>query len=130
MRKLLKILGIAALAGCMVSSEAAFAFRGGFRGAGFHGYRGGFHGSAFRGGNQVWAGRWGGARPGWGGARWAGGRYGYYRPGWGVAATAAGLAATSPYWGGTYYGGAYNGGTACGPYAYYDPNYGCVPYQQ
>ena len=128
MTKWLKALGIFALVGCLVWSEAAFAFRGGgFRGGGFRG--GGFHGAGvraggFHGGGAL-AGRWGGARPGWGAGRWAGGRYGRYGygAGWGLAGAAA--LATAPYWSGNY-----NASYNCGAYAYYSPGYGCVPYQQ
>lgn len=83
--------------------------------AGRGGYRGGFvahRGYGFRGGG-MYAGRWGG--------RYGYGRYGYRRYGWGAAAAGLGVAAaTSPYWYGGYRN--YN----CGPYQYYDPNYGCV----
>jgi len=99
--------------------DQSSAFRGGFRGAGFHGvgfrgfgFRGvGFRGFGFRGvGFRRGWGYWGGRRAfGWRG--WRGRGWGY----WPALGVAAGIAAT-PYYGYAPYYGYYGGSPYYGYY--------------
>lgn len=132
MKRLGYLIASAALAGALVASGPAEAFRGGFGGGGFHGFGGGgWHGGSgwqggsfggWRGGGfggwgrgGMFAGRsvalggwnrgWGGRGWGWGGGWWPG-----YATGIGL-----GLAATYPWWGYSY---------PYYDYSYYDYPYG------
>ena len=125
----------------VTEADARFGRGGGYGGGG--GHRGMAVGRWYRGGL---------GRPGWGAAGPIAGRHGAGRPiagrpGWGAAGPIAGRPGRV-YGGGYYRGGAYGYGlvaagvgaaayyganaayySGCGPYAYFDPNYGvCRPY--
>jgi hypothetical protein len=146
MKRLGYLVASAALAGALVASGPAEAFRGGFGGGGFHGgfggggWHGGFGGGGWHGGFGGWgrggmfAGRsvaLGGWNRGWG---WGGRGWGWRRGwGWGgwwpgyATGIGLGLAATYPWWGydypyydySSYYGYPYYGYG----YPYYSSGY-------